>query len=79
MGSCLLMASRGVVYSHGSGLLHPLIIYICDATFRYFRGQHPVSIVTTVHHPCDVLELELRKDGFVCTPGQVSISLAMLI
>lgn len=49
----------------------PLCLYCAERFFRYIRSCDPVTIVTAIRHPCDVIELRMLKDNFAARPGQV--------
>lgn len=49
----------------------PLCLYCAERLFRYIRSSDPVTIVTVVRHPCDVIELRMLKKSFKARPGQV--------
>ena len=50
----------------------PLLLYICDAAYRSVtRQSDDACVVGVTQHPGDVIEVQLRKRGFNCTPGQV--------
>uniref|UniRef100_A0A7N6AV40 NADPH oxidase 4 n=1 Tax=Anabas testudineus TaxID=64144 RepID=A0A7N6AV40_ANATE len=48
----------------------PLCLYCAERLFRYIRSSDPVTIVTVVRHPCDVIELRMLKKSFKARPGQ---------
>ncbi|XP_029028143.1 NADPH oxidase 4 isoform X2 [Betta splendens] len=48
----------------------PLCLYCAERFFRYIRSSDPVTIVTVIRHPCDVIELRMLKKNFAARPGQ---------
>uniref|UniRef100_A0A3Q1FGH7 NADPH oxidase 4 n=1 Tax=Acanthochromis polyacanthus TaxID=80966 RepID=A0A3Q1FGH7_9TELE len=48
----------------------PLCLYCVERFYRYIRSSDPVTIVTVVRHPCDVIELRMLKKNFKARPGQ---------
>ncbi|KAK2912614.1 NADPH oxidase 4 isoform X3 [Channa argus] len=48
----------------------PLCLYCAERFFRYIRSRDPVTIVTVIRHPCDVIELRMLKKNFKARPGQ---------
>ncbi|KAJ7995313.1 hypothetical protein DPEC_G00243260 [Dallia pectoralis] len=48
----------------------PLCFYCAERLYRYIRSNSPVTIVTVVRHPCDVIELRMLKKNFKAHPGQ---------
>ncbi|RVE64629.1 hypothetical protein OJAV_G00127860 [Oryzias javanicus] len=48
----------------------PLCLYCVERLYRYIRSSHPVTIVTVIRHPCDVVELRMLKKNFRARPGQ---------
>ncbi|KAM7399365.1 hypothetical protein PAMP_018640 [Pampus punctatissimus] len=48
----------------------PLCLYCAERFYRYIRSSDPVTIVTVVRHPCDVIELRMLKKNFKARPGQ---------
>ncbi|XP_062408451.1 NADPH oxidase 4 isoform X1 [Sardina pilchardus] len=51
-------------------VLVPLCVYCTERVCRYIRSRTPVTIVTVLRHPCDVIEVRMLKDGFKAKPGQ---------
>ncbi|XP_066535289.1 NADPH oxidase 4 isoform X2 [Hoplias malabaricus] len=51
-------------------VLAPLCLYCAERVYRYIRGSAPVTIVSVVRHPCDVIEVRMLKSGFKARPGQ---------
>lgn len=49
----------------------PLCLYCVERVYRYIRSCDPVTIVTVIRHPCDVIELRMLKKNFKARPGQV--------
>ncbi|XP_039516285.1 NADPH oxidase 4 isoform X2 [Pimephales promelas] len=49
----------------------PLCLYCAERLYRFIRSSAaPVTIVSVVSHPCDVIELRMLKKGFKPRPGQ---------
>ncbi|XP_028320480.1 NADPH oxidase 4 [Gouania willdenowi] len=48
----------------------PLCLYCVERFYRYIRSGDPVTIVTVMKHPCDVIELRMVKKNFKARPGQ---------
>ncbi|XP_019741464.1 NADPH oxidase 4 isoform X2 [Hippocampus comes] len=48
----------------------PLCLYCAERLYRYIRSSDPVTIVTVIRHPCDVIELRMLKKNFKARPGQ---------
>uniref|UniRef100_A0A3Q3KKN3 FAD-binding FR-type domain-containing protein n=1 Tax=Monopterus albus TaxID=43700 RepID=A0A3Q3KKN3_MONAL len=48
----------------------PLCLYCADRFYRYIQSSDPVTIVTVIRHPCDVIELRMLKKNFKARPGQ---------
>ncbi|XP_060902353.1 NADPH oxidase 4 isoform X1 [Labrus mixtus] len=48
----------------------PLCLYCAERLYRYIRSSNPVTIVTVIRHPCDVIELRMLKKNFKARPGQ---------
>ncbi|XP_067220669.1 NADPH oxidase 4 isoform X2 [Chanodichthys erythropterus] len=49
----------------------PLCLYCAERLYRFIRSSAaPVTIVSVVSHPCDVIELRMLKSGFKPRPGQ---------
>ncbi|KAK2847109.1 hypothetical protein Q5P01_010108 [Channa striata] len=40
----------------------PLCLYCAERFYRYIRSRDPVTIVTVIKHPCDVIELRMLKE-----------------
>ncbi|XP_006627894.1 NADPH oxidase 4 isoform X2 [Lepisosteus oculatus] len=48
----------------------PLCLYCAERLYRYIRSSAPVTIVSVVSHPCDVIEVRMVKNNFRARPGQ---------
>ncbi|XP_053279673.1 NADPH oxidase 4 [Pleuronectes platessa] len=48
----------------------PLCLYCAERFYRYIRASDPVTVVTVIRHPCDVIELRMLKKNFKARPGQ---------
>uniref|UniRef100_A0A668AGK4 NADPH oxidase 4 n=1 Tax=Myripristis murdjan TaxID=586833 RepID=A0A668AGK4_9TELE len=48
----------------------PLCLYCAERFYRYIRSSDPVTIVTVIRHPCNVIELRMLKRDFKARPGQ---------
>ncbi|KAL7825475.1 hypothetical protein AOLI_G00326820 [Acnodon oligacanthus] len=51
-------------------VLAPLCLYCVERLYRCIRGSTPVTVVSVVRHPCDVIEVRMLKSGFNARPGQ---------
>ncbi|KAI0209124.1 NADPH oxidase 4 [Lamellibrachia satsuma] len=58
----------------------PLLLYICDTAYRSVtRQSDDACVVGVTQHPGDVIEVQLQKRGFSCTPGQFVLVLCPTI
>lgn len=57
----------------------PLCLYCAERFFRYIRSRDPVTVVTVIRHPCDVIELQMLKNNFTAYPGQVFMEIACML
>ncbi|XP_077468474.1 NADPH oxidase 4 [Stigmatopora argus] len=48
----------------------PLCLYCAERLYRYIRSSNPVTIVSVIRHPCNVIELRMLKKNFKARPGQ---------
>ncbi|KAG7470910.1 hypothetical protein MATL_G00118950 [Megalops atlanticus] len=48
----------------------PLCLYCAERLYRYVRSSTPVTIVSVVSHPCNVIEVRMVKNSFKARPGQ---------
>ncbi|XP_051962694.1 NADPH oxidase 4 [Xyrauchen texanus] len=49
----------------------PLCLYCAERLYRYIRSSAaPVTIVSVISHPCDVIEVRMLKSSFKPRPGQ---------
>ncbi|KAG5837100.1 hypothetical protein ANANG_G00235680 [Anguilla anguilla] len=48
----------------------PLCLYCAERLYRYVRSSTPVTIVSVISHPCDVIEVRMVKKNFKARPGQ---------
>ncbi|KAK2831092.1 hypothetical protein Q7C36_016178 [Tachysurus vachellii] len=48
----------------------PLCLYCAERVYRYVTGSTPVTVVSVIRHPCDVIEVCMLKRGFKPRPGQ---------
>ncbi|XP_064412904.1 NADPH oxidase 4 isoform X2 [Latimeria chalumnae] len=51
----------------------PLCLYCAERLYRYMRSNRPVTIVSVISHPCDVIEIRMVKENFKAKPGQYII------
>uniref|UniRef100_A0A8C5AZ85 NADPH oxidase 4 n=1 Tax=Gadus morhua TaxID=8049 RepID=A0A8C5AZ85_GADMO len=49
----------------------PLCLYCAERFYRYIRSSDPVTIVTVIRHPSEVIEVRMLKRDFKAHPGQV--------
>ena len=49
----------------------PLCLYCAERFYRYIRSSDPVTIVTVIRHPSEVVEVRMLKRDFKAHPGQV--------
>lgn len=58
-------------------IIGPLVLYAVDAIYRSVSRHHrPAEIVGFKIHPEDVMEIRMRKESFMCNPGQVSYTVS---
>ncbi|TSK67206.1 NADPH oxidase 4 [Bagarius yarrelli] len=43
---------------------------VSERVYRYVKGSSPVTVVSVIRHPCDVIEVHMVKSGFKPRPGQ---------
>ncbi|XP_056468235.1 NADPH oxidase 4 [Gadus chalcogrammus] len=48
----------------------PLCLYCAERFYRYIRSSDPVTIVTVIRHPSEVIEVRMLKRDFKAHPGQ---------
>ncbi|XP_003780882.1 NADPH oxidase 4 isoform X2 [Otolemur garnettii] len=48
----------------------PLCLYCAERLYRYIRSNKPVTIISVISHPSDVLEIRMIKENFKARPGQ---------
>ncbi|XP_033635481.1 cytochrome b-245 heavy chain-like [Asterias rubens] len=51
-------------------LLFPMVCYVFERIFRLYRAWHTIIITKVVQHPSNVIELQMKKQGFKMLPGQ---------
>ncbi|NXX91665.1 NOX4 oxidase, partial [Centropus bengalensis] len=51
----------------------PLCLYCMERLYRYIRSNKPVTIISVISHPSNVLEVRMTKDDFEARPGQYVI------
>uniref|UniRef100_A0A670Y5M4 NADPH oxidase 4 n=1 Tax=Pseudonaja textilis TaxID=8673 RepID=A0A670Y5M4_PSETE len=52
----------------------PLCLYCVERLYRYIYSSYkPVTLTAVINHPCDVLEIQMMKEGFKARPGQYVI------
>eukprot|EP00074_Homo_sapiens_P095243 XP_016873331.1 NADPH oxidase 4 isoform X4 [Homo sapiens] len=48
----------------------PLCLYCAERLYRYIRSNKPVTIISVMSHPSDVMEIRMVKENFKARPGQ---------
>uniref|UniRef100_A0A8I5N553 NADPH oxidase 4 n=1 Tax=Papio anubis TaxID=9555 RepID=A0A8I5N553_PAPAN len=48
----------------------PLCLYCAERLYRYIRSNKPVTIISVISHPSDVMEIRMVKENFKARPGQ---------
>ncbi|KAM5245508.1 NADPH oxidase 4 isoform 2-T2 [Ctenodactylus gundi] len=48
----------------------PLCLYCFERLYRCIRSNKPVTIVSVISHPSDVMEIQMVKENFTARPGQ---------
>ncbi|XP_012497237.1 PREDICTED: NADPH oxidase 4 [Propithecus coquereli] len=51
----------------------PLCLYCAERLYRCFRSNKPVTIISVISHPSDVIEIRMIKENFKARPGQYII------
>ncbi|XP_040852765.1 NADPH oxidase 4 isoform X1 [Ochotona curzoniae] len=51
----------------------PLCLYCAEKLYRCIRSNKPVTILSVITHPSDVLEIRMFKENFKARPGQYII------
>ncbi|XP_075402548.1 NADPH oxidase 4 isoform X2 [Tenrec ecaudatus] len=51
----------------------PLCLYCAERLYRCIRSNKPVTIISVISHPSDVVEIRMIKDNFKARPGQYII------
>ncbi|XP_012891275.1 PREDICTED: NADPH oxidase 4-like [Dipodomys ordii] len=51
----------------------PLCLYCAERLYRCLRSNKPVTIVSVISHPSDVMEIRMVKENFKARPGQYII------
>uniref|UniRef100_A0A8D2DR61 NADPH oxidase 4 n=1 Tax=Sciurus vulgaris TaxID=55149 RepID=A0A8D2DR61_SCIVU len=51
----------------------PLCLYCAERLYRCIRSNKPVTIVSVISHPSDVMEIRMVKENFKARPGQYVI------
>ncbi|KAM3930885.1 NADPH oxidase 3 [Leptodactylus fuscus] len=51
-------------------VVFPLILYTCEKVIRFWRSKQEVVITKVITHSSGVLEIQMKKSGFVMEPGQ---------
>ncbi|XP_050611491.1 NADPH oxidase 4 isoform X4 [Macaca thibetana thibetana] len=51
----------------------PLCLYCAERLYRYIRSNKPVTIISVISHPSDVMEIRMVKENFKARPGQYII------
>ncbi|XP_048216057.1 NADPH oxidase 4 isoform X4 [Perognathus longimembris pacificus] len=48
----------------------PLCLYCAERLYRCIRSNKPVTIISIISHPSDVMEIRMVKENFTARPGQ---------
>ncbi|XP_045413109.1 NADPH oxidase 4 isoform X3 [Lemur catta] len=48
----------------------PLCLYCAERLYRCIRSSKPVTIISVISHPSDVIEIRMIKENFKARPGQ---------
>ncbi|XP_034865299.1 NADPH oxidase 4 isoform X2 [Mirounga leonina] len=48
----------------------PLCLYCAERLYRCIRSNKPVTIISVISHPSDVMEIRMIKENFKARPGQ---------
>lgn len=51
----------------------PLCLYCAERLYRCIRSNKPVTIISVISHPSDVMEIQMVKENFKARPGQYII------
>nr|XP_027798395.1 NADPH oxidase 4 isoform X2 [Marmota flaviventris] len=51
----------------------PLCLYCAERLYRCIRSNKPVTIISVISHPSDVMEIQMVKENFKARPGQYVI------
>ncbi|KAM9036260.1 NADPH oxidase 4 isoform X1 [Sarcophilus harrisii] len=51
----------------------PLCLYCAERLYRCIRSNKPVTIISVISHPSDVMEVRMIKENFKARPGQYII------
>uniref|UniRef100_A0A8C5XJG1 NADPH oxidase 4 n=1 Tax=Microcebus murinus TaxID=30608 RepID=A0A8C5XJG1_MICMU len=51
----------------------PLCLYCAERLYRCIRSNKPVTIISVISHPSDVIEIRMIKENFKARPGQYII------
>ncbi|XP_074160794.1 NADPH oxidase 4 isoform X3 [Sminthopsis crassicaudata] len=51
----------------------PLCLYCAERLYRCVRSNKPVTIISVISHPSDVMEVRMIKENFKARPGQYII------
>ncbi|XP_046927656.1 NADPH oxidase 4 isoform X2 [Lynx rufus] len=51
----------------------PLCLYCAERLYRCIRSNKPVTIISVIRHPSDVMEIQMVKENFKARPGQYII------
>ncbi|XP_010632022.1 NADPH oxidase 4 isoform X4 [Fukomys damarensis] len=51
----------------------PLCLYCAERLYRCIRSNKPVTIISVISHPSEVLEIRMVKENFKARPGQYII------
>ncbi|XP_068089495.1 NADPH oxidase 3 [Hyperolius riggenbachi] len=48
----------------------PLALHAAERVIRFWRSKQKVIITKIITHPCSVVEIQMKKAGFIMEPGQ---------
>lgn len=69
---CLLKNDAGNCYQQTTFMWvsASLVVYLLEVCFREYRSHQPTHITKIIAHPSNVFEIQFRKRGMLCFPGQ---------
>lgn len=63
-------ASVGLGANFWKWAVGPMCLYAIERILRFYRSQCDTPIMKVVAHPSKTMEIQMRKEGFRCEPGQ---------